>query len=62
MADKRVDTTRDSSEIVEVEADGSSVSAVVANGLNVSFGRYCRIASSSRAHSFLLTSKICTVS
>jgi hypothetical protein len=60
--DKIVDTTRDSREIVEVEAEGSSVSVVVASGLKVSFGRYWRIASSSRAHSFRLTSKICTVS
>jgi len=62
MMDKIVDTTRDSREIVEVEAEGSSGSAVVASGLKVSFGRYWRIASNSRAHSFRLTSKICTVS
>jgi len=61
MIDKIVETTSDSSEMVEVEA-GSSASAVVANGLKVSFGRYWRIASSNRAHSFRLTSKMWTVS
>jgi hypothetical protein len=40
MMDKMVDTTKDSREIVEVEAEGSSVSVVVASGLKVSFGRY----------------------
>jgi hypothetical protein len=40
MIDRMVDTTRDSSEIVEVKAEGSSVSVVVASGLKVSFGRY----------------------
>ena len=60
--DKMVDTTRDSREIVEVEAEGSSVSVVVASGLKVSLGRYWRMASSSRAHSFRFTSKTCTVS
>lgn len=40
MAERMVDTISDSSETVDVDADGSSVAVAVARGLKVSLGRY----------------------